>query len=88
MQILCDFYNISDRKNLHTYLQDMLSLPSYYGRNLDALYDLLTEIAETTNIILINVSSLKESLGEYADIFLETLFQASEKNINLTISIQ
>ncbi len=30
----------------HEYLQEMLELPDYYGCNLDALYDCLTEMSD------------------------------------------
>ena len=39
------------QEQLHDYLQEMLPLPAYYGRNLDALYDCLTELRDTTVII-------------------------------------
>ena len=32
-----------DRDALHDYLKLRLDLPDYYGKNLDALYDILTE---------------------------------------------
>lgn len=38
------------RTQLHEYLKDKLDFPDYYGRNLDALYDCLTEICEPTAI--------------------------------------
>ncbi len=30
----------------HEYLQEMLELPDYYGKNLDALYDCLTSFCD------------------------------------------
>ena len=32
-------------RQLHKYLRAELELPDYYGENLDALYDCLTEVA-------------------------------------------
>lgn len=44
-------FNIPHTKSqLHEYLKDKLDLPDYYGENLDALYDCLTEISEPTAI--------------------------------------
>ena len=34
----------------HNYIQHMLGFPDYYGKNLDALYDLLTEISMNVEI--------------------------------------
>ena len=42
-----DAEKLNDRKESHLYLQKKLNLPEHYGRNLDALYDCLTEIAKT-----------------------------------------
>lgn len=42
-----DAQMLNDRKESHIYLAKKLSLPDHYGRNLDALYDCLTEIDKT-----------------------------------------
>ncbi|MBQ6240366.1 MAG: barstar family protein [Firmicutes bacterium] len=34
----------------HPYLAEVFGFPSWYGRNLDALYDLLTDICEPTSV--------------------------------------
>lgn len=47
---------------LHIYLQYMLALPAYYGRNLDALYDVLGDIAADTRVIV----RAREAHGEVA----------------------
>ena len=39
---------------IHNYLANQLSFPPYYGRNLDALYDCLTERGEDTMLVLQN----------------------------------
>ena len=36
----------------HDYLKEALNFPDYYGKNLDALYDCLTEIGVETKIKL------------------------------------
>lgn len=46
MEILLDAACMDGRVKAHTYLQGMLQLPEYYGKNLDALYDCLTESGE------------------------------------------
>ncbi|MGN0777038.1 MAG: barstar family protein [Candidatus Ventricola sp.] len=50
--IKLDVTNISTVKALHVYLAYVLDLPAYYGRNLDALHDVLGEICEQTRIVL------------------------------------
>jgi len=44
--------NIHTVRALHIYLAYMLELPAYYGKNLDALHDVLGEICERTCIVL------------------------------------
>lgn len=50
----------------HDYLVEVLDLPDYYGKNLDALYDCLTEI--DCEIELINSNELdKDMLDTFKD---------------------
>ena len=42
--IVLDGRKMTDRETVHTYLKRKLELPEYYGSNLDALYDCLTEM--------------------------------------------
>ena len=45
-KILLDLSPIQSREQLHDYLARTMDFPDYYGRNLDALYDMLTDIME------------------------------------------
>ena len=47
-KVILDFKPIKTREDVHKYLAMMLDLPDYYGENLDALYDCLTEMSEDT----------------------------------------
>lgn len=49
-KILLDLNLIKTRDQLHDYLALTMEFPDYYGRNLDALYDMLTDITEDTCI--------------------------------------
>lgn len=50
--ITLDLERMTSVPAMHKYLRSALALPVYYGANLDALYDCLTEIAEPTQIIV------------------------------------
>lgn len=39
------------REEAHRYLKAKFGFPEYYGENLDALYDCMTDIAEDTEIV-------------------------------------
>ena len=56
--ITLDFKDIKNEKELHQFLKDKLELPEYYGHNLDALWDSLTEIRDYTLIELKNIDCL------------------------------
>ncbi len=43
-RIVLDALQMGERKQAHEYLKEVLSLPDYYGFNLDALQDCLTEL--------------------------------------------
>ena len=47
-----DLRCIKTVRALHIYLQYRLGLPAHYGRNLDALYDCLTEIPGETCLVV------------------------------------
>ena len=63
----------------HDYLMDALSLPEYYGKNLDALYDCLTEME--CEIELVNA-------GEVDKDIIETFKDAANENDLLTLTIK
>lgn len=75
------------KASLHTYVARKLKLPDYYGNNLDALHDCLSERATPLHITVTYTARLKENLGEYADAFLQVLTDVAEENEYLTISI-
>lgn len=88
MTIELDGRQMRDRASLHDQLQDRLGLPAWYGRNLDALYDLLTERGEPLTIVLRFQEELKVQLGGYAGSFLDTLCQAAENNPALNVRFE
>ena len=62
----------------HDYLMEALDLPDYYGKNLDALYDCLTEMEG--EIDLINADQVDEDI-------LETFKDAANENDFLKFNI-
>ena len=60
-------------------------MSDYYGRNLDALYDCLTERSEPTELLVLDFDCCREALGKYADGLLRTLYHAALHNPNLEI---
>lgn len=78
---------VADREMLHDLLAKELMLPDYYGRNLDALYDLLMEISQPTAFKILHPDLLREHLGSYCEAFAATLVQASQNNPRVTVEL-
>ena len=56
------------KKEGHDYLKKALNFPEYYGKNLDALYDCLTEISVETEICIVGGEDLsKELINTFKD---------------------
>ena len=74
-----DFGKFENAKEVHAYLKEVLSFPDYYGANLDALHDCLTDISEDTEILTAS------SGQDYESGFLRVLRDASLTNRHLKI---
>ena len=69
---------VTDRDSLHALLRAKLNLPEDCGRNLDAVYDLLTEPGKDRIITLKHEELLRARLGDYGDRFLRMLEDAAQ----------
>jgi ribonuclease inhibitor len=59
-----DFSNIEDYREIHQILKESLDFPDYYGGNLDALFDCLTDMLGDISIIEIHgIEKLKKFDG-------------------------
>ena len=58
--IKLDISNIFTVRALHIYLAYMLDLPAYYGKNLDALHDVLCEESKSVRIVLAGTAASEE----------------------------
>ena len=64
--IILDGARMDSRADLHTELREKLSLPDYYGGNLDALNDCLGEFTERQLVVIENAGALLEADAAYA----------------------
>jgi ribonuclease inhibitor len=79
---------ISDRAELHRQLARVLELPDWYGANLDALYDCLTDCFEGTELHLTHFDALEGCLGDYAGKLEAVLRRAAGDNPRLRIALE
>ena len=61
-ELILDGLTLKSREELHDALTQGLRLPSYFGRNLDALFDCLTERREETRLCLRNAERDRKSV--------------------------
>ncbi|HSL93617.1 MAG TPA: barstar family protein [Bacillota bacterium] len=85
MKIIIDGSLLKGRDAYHTFIKESLQLPDYYGRNLDALYDLLSVTDEHIGITVRHLADMREDLGTYADQLLSTLQDAVDVNPRVTL---
>ena len=85
-KVILDCEKLLQRKQAHLYLAEMLDFPDYYGKNLDALYDCLTELGECT-IVLEGEDVLQRSEGYGAKV-LKVLKEAANENPGLKLEAQ
>lgn len=71
----------------HTALAQELSFPAWYGGNLDALFDCLTELGEDIELILENWHTLEYRLGDYSGKVLYVFHCATRENPHLTVTL-
>ena len=86
MNVILDGNLILDREMLHDVLAEELQLPEWYGRNLDALYDCLTDVREETMITLRNRDALEEHLGSYGHRLMRLLEDVTLDNPNVWLA--
>lgn len=79
---------IGSREELHRILAETLRFPEWYGNNLDALYDCLTELGQDTGVTFLHWSVLEEALGRYAATTRSVLIQAMMNNPHLMIRFE
>lgn len=82
-KVVLDCEKLLRRKEAHLYLAEMLDFPDYYGKNLDALYDCLTEMGECT-IVLEGEDILRES-EDYGAKVLKVFREAAHANPGLEL---
>lgn len=76
------------REDLHTALAGALPLPEWYGRNLDALLDCLTDLGEDVTLRVANWEALAEALGAYASALLCVLRRAEAENARFQLKVE
>lgn len=78
----------STKELLHRYIAESLSFPAWYGGNLDALHDCLTDLREEVTIRVPSVEGLEAALGPYARRLMRVLVDASSENPRIRLTAE
>ena len=77
---------VGSMDRLHRLLAEQLDFPDWYGGNLDALHDCLTEINQPTELVIRGSDTLETALGSYAAAFRRVLADSAAQNDALTVT--
>ncbi len=78
-----DCAQVTGPESFHEALMVALDLPDYYGKNLDALFDCLTDINQFTYLVLAHF----EMLGDWKEGFRAVFHDATQENPMLVIDM-
>ena len=81
-QIVLDGNILADATQVHDYLKEMLEFPEYYGKNLDALHDCLTDLED----VEITITSPEEDGAIYQRIV--RVFKAASRETGFSLTLQ
>lgn len=83
--LIIDGKQMKSKTSLYLHLIRVLSLPNYFGNNLDALWDVLTEEDELTEIVFLNTDQAKKHLGQYGVKLIGLLEKLERENKNYRV---
>ena len=78
MKYILDGKKMVSREETHVYLKETFGFPDYYGKNLDALHDCLTEMGEM-EVEIENVADMLAALGRYGENLLQVLDEVKNR---------
>ena len=87
-KVQIDIRNIHTVKALHIYLAYCLDLPAHYGKNLDALHDVLCDESRETTVVLSGAGEAQGELAAYVPRLKRVLEDAAAENARLHVEIK
>lgn len=72
MKYVLDGKKMVSKEAAHAYLKETFGFPEYYGKNLDALHDCLTEM-DDLEVEFLNADDMLEALGRYGELLMQVL---------------
>ena len=85
VEIVLDGQVLQSPEDVHDRFAQALDLPEWYGRNLDALVDCLTDLGEPVMVRLLHQETLEDRLGRRGRALVRLLRRAAEENSRVTL---
>ena len=85
--VLLDGDRIGNSRDMHRAFSEALGFPEWYGSNLDALHDMLSERSEEIGVILVNTDRLSENLGWRWEMLLRMLVELKRENERFHVTL-
>jgi len=79
MATIIDGAAMTSKAAAHAHIAAVLAFPAYYGKNLDALADCLSELPRDTVIEIQNTDAARQALGDYADLIFDTFAELADE---------
>ena len=78
---------VTSMEDIHQVLSQQLEFPEWYGGNLDALHDCLTDLHEDVELSIVHTDALLETLGPAYVRLTRVLSDAAEENPYLKLHL-
>lgn len=88
MDVYLDGYETYSPDGLHELMKEQLELPDFYGKNLDALYDVLSTWHGEITIRIKNYPCFMDRLGDYGQAFISTLRDVQEEKPQIHVIVE
>ena len=79
-EIVIDGKLMKDKESAHNVIKEAFNFPDYYGRNLDALWDMLSEMSDPVKITLTGSSQARKALGKYFVDIIKVFYDAAKED--------
>ncbi|MBR3146879.1 MAG: barstar family protein [Eubacterium sp.] len=87
-EYIIDLAGVETEEDVQDRLMESLPLPDYYGGNLDALYDVLTEMGDGWHLIIVGTDDVSEEIRPYVEELIDVCSDASAVAPDLTVDVE
>ncbi|MCR4691554.1 MAG: barstar family protein [Lachnospiraceae bacterium] len=87
-KVVIDCSKLSAKTQIHEAFHNEPAFPDYQGNNLDAMFDMLTEIPEATELTVKNLTNWEAAPESFRGNIKKLLERANKENPNLSVTIE